>query len=198
MTDSDHTPGNGSTNAERTGFETNDALAEHIRTLANRLNTDLHDLASSIERGDDVDGVKKARANLLEADRTVRRHVGGVTEPDLDDVERDPRNRDMADFTDVYNVEYLRTAPADEVAAKLAADMMETREISDRVDRHLHTGELSDLDVQDLWEYGLRLRGWSTQVLSHRTDRRVLFSRAEAEALEDVDEDRVVEEDRHA
>jgi len=199
MTDDDKTPDDGRTTPNRTDLSDDDLLAERLESLATQVSADLHGLAAAVEAGEEVDddGVDAARENLLEADRVVRRHLGGVSERDLSEVERDPRKRSMPDFHDLYDVGYLREAPREEVAHKLAADVLATLEVADRVDRHLYSEELTDVDVEDLWDYGLRLRGWAMNVLTFRTDRDVRFTREEAEALEKAQE-KLGEENGHA
>lgn len=186
MTDDDRTPENGSTNGSTD--ETTD-LAAHLDALADGIAADLHDLADAVEAGEDVDEerVENARAQLLEADRTARRDLGGLAERDLEDVERDPREREIPAFEDVYDVERLRDAPVEEVAEMFEAEVLATREVADRVDRHLVAGQLSDVDVEDLWDRSLRLRGWAAKVLTFRTDREVLLTAEEARAREDGD-----------
>jgi hypothetical protein len=190
MTDDDSAPENGSP-TDCTDLSDDELLAERLEVLANRVSADLHGLAASVRDGEDVDDdrVDDARHNLLEADRTVRRHLGDILERDFSEVERDPRKRQIPNFTDLYDVDYLANdAPREEVAHKLAADVLGTREAADRVDRALYAEDLSDVDVEDLWDYALRLRGWSARVLSLRTDRDVVFTREEAEALEKAEE----------
>jgi hypothetical protein len=203
MTANDSTPSDGESPAESTvdhlaanvedlDAEERDLLAERLEVLANRVHAELLGLAADVEGGEDPteSDVEDARTHLRRADETVRRHLGGVTERDLSEVERDPREpaAHMVDFREEYDLDYLRDAPVEEVAHKLAADVMETREVADRVDRHLYAGELTDVDVEDLWDCGLRLRGWGANVLAFRTDRDLKLTREEAEALDRAEE----------
>ena len=205
MTTNDSTPSDGESPAESTvehlaanvedlDAEERDLLAERLDVLANRVASDLHGLAADVREGEDPEeeSITEARADLRRTDETVRRHLGGVTERDLSEVEQDPREMEHpGGFTEEYDVDYLAdSAPVEEVAHKLAADVMETREVADRVDRHLYAGELADVDVEDLWDCGLRLRGWAARVLTFRTDRSVRFTREEAEALDRAEEKR--------
>lgn len=205
MTANDSTPSDGESPAESTvdhlaanvedlDAEERDLLAERLEVLANRVHAELLGLAADVEGGEDPteSDVEDARTHLRRADETVRRHLGGVTERDLSEVERDPREMDHpGGFTEEYDVDYLAdSAPVEEVAHQLAADVIETREVADRVDRHLYAGELTDVDVEDLWDCGLRLRGWAARVLTFRTDRSVRFTREEAEALDRAEEKR--------
>jgi len=203
MTANDDSPRDGESPAESTvehlapnvedlDPEERDLLAERLDVLAGRVASDLHELAADVREGEppEEDTITEARADLRRADETVRRHLGGVTERDLSEVERDPREPDahMTDFRGEYDVEYLRDAPVEEVAHKLAADVIETREVADRVDRHLYAEELTDVDVEDLWDCGLRLRGWGAAVLPFRTDEDYKLTREEAEALDRAEE----------
>ncbi|GGJ17620.1 hypothetical protein GCM10008995_29280 [Halobellus salinus] len=183
MTDDDRTPETGSTN----GSTDDELLAERLEVYANRVSSDLHGLAADLRDGEDVDDdrVDEARETLLEADRTVRRRVDGAAEGDS-------RERSIPEFTDLYDVDYLaEDAPREEVAHKLAADVVAARQVADRVDRSIYAEELTDVDVAELWDYGLRLRGWAARVLSLRTDRNVAVTR-------DDPEETLEEENGHA
>jgi len=201
MNGNDSTPSDGESPAESTvnhlptdvedlDDEDRELLAERLDVLATRIAADLHGLAADVRDGESVDDadVEDARTDLRRADETVRRRLGGVTERDLDDVELDPRHATgPGNFREEYDVDYLRDAPIEEVAHKLASDVIETREVADRVDRHLYAEELSDVDVEDLWDVGLRLRGWAASVLAFRTDETRKLTREQAEALDRVE-----------
>ena len=173
------------------------ALAERLDRLADALFSDLHDLAAVVKAGDDpsADHVRTARQDLDLADATVRRHLGGVEERDLDDVALDPRERDLAAFGELDDADALVDAPAEEVATEISEDVEELRTVADRVDRQLHTGDLTDVEVSALWDAAGRVEAWSRDVLTFRTDRELLLTREEAEAADDA---APVEEGNHA
>lgn len=169
------------------------ALAERLDRVGEAIHNQLRDLAAVVKAGEDVPEDRRVRTALRNVDlaeETVRRHLGGVPERDLDAVALDPRERDFSTFGEVEDAEALVDAPAEEVAAELGADVEELRTVADRVDRQLLTGELTDVEVSALWDAAGRVEAWSRDVLTARTDRELLLSREEAEAADagDVDE----------
>jgi hypothetical protein len=203
MTANDSTPSDGESPAESTvehlaanvedlDPEERDLLAERLDVLANRVASDLHGLAADVREGEDPEeDVEDARTDLRRADETVRRHLGGVIGRGVSGVERDPRVEAsrMTEFGEVYDVDALRDGPVEEVAQKLAADVIETRQVAERVDRHLYAGELTAVDVEDLWDCGLRLRGWAANVLAFRTGRGLSHTGEEPDVLGATEEE---------
>lgn len=158
-------------------------LAERLEVLAHRVSADLLELAADVRSGEEIDpqDVEDTRRDLSKADAKVRRNFYGVATES--EIPADPRERDLSAFGEIDgDVEYLRTAPVEEVAHKLAGDLFDLRQVADRVDRSLYAEDLTDAQVEELWSAAEAVVAWPRDVLVHRTDRDVLLSREEAEA----------------
>ena len=169
-----------------------DAVAERLRVLAAAVNTALLDLAADVEDGEEIstEAALATRDLLGDTDDLVRRHLGGVEPRDYSEVIRDPREgSDMTDFREKYDLDYLRDeADSEEIAALLAEDVQDARLAFERVEQALHVGDLTDVLATDVWDAGLLLRAWGSDVLTFHTDRDYRFTREEAEALDRADE----------
>ena len=161
------------------------ALAERLDRLAEAVYCGLSELSDVVEEGEtpETERSQSVRTDLDLADETVRRHLTDVDGPDLSREERDPRTRSLSGG-DLDDAEELRQAPAEEVAHRLASDVHDLRDIADRVDRKLYTEDLTDHEAEELWQAGARIAAWGRDVLVLRSDRDVLLTREEAEAIE--------------
>lgn len=198
MTANDDTPDDGEKTAEQSDDETADfeevgreLLAERLRSHGHRVSADLLGLAADVESGEAVEGVGTVRENLERADTTVRRHLGTGGFATVD-VELDPTERDLSTFGEVEgDVESWREeASREDLALALTDDVHEVRAVADRVDTALlndHT-DLTDAEVERLWDAAATVQAWARDVLVHRTDRDVLTDREDAENGESGEE----------
>lgn len=131
----------------------------------------LRDLADDIEDGSTLDATD-VDAVLRDLERTssiLRSHLLDV------DVESHIEDGDGPEFGEIDgDVDRLREAPDGEVARRLGEDVETLRLRAERVDMALYSGDLTDVEVEALWDAAGRIEAWSRDVLTFRTDRDLL------------------------
>jgi hypothetical protein len=186
---------------ETPGEEDRELISNQLHDLADQLHEELHELADLVRAGTSIEEERseaiRLRARLTETDRLLCRRLDGVPNRDLSEIERDPRERSHEELRDRVDVDRLRdpeAASTEEIARRLRGDLDGLLRAADRVDRALYRGDLTDVLVSDLWSRSALLEAWSREILTHRTDRRLRYTREEAEALDRTEEIEVGEE----